>query len=73
MLRRLRITASRESGVNAAESLCTLRLTRGIQELPVSRQKKDTQKTCEPFLLAHHEEFESPTFGSVDRRSIQLS
>ena len=23
--------------------------------------------------LAHHEEFESPTFGSVDQRSIQLS
>jgi len=23
--------------------------------------------------MARHEEFESPTFGSVDRRSIQLS
>ena len=25
------------------------------------------------LFLVHHEEFESPTFGSVDQRSIQLS
>ena len=40
----------------------------------ISEKVKEKDETCRlVFFLVHHEEFESPTFGSVDQRSIQLS